>query len=232
MLYNIQYNLLIFGAKLNILLSEDSDFEDASVTSAIDLKLPLEIRITSLLKKTQDNISKIFSRYLASCGLSDSFSKLDYCLSEILSNAVKANVKRIYFKEKNLDINNTDDYVQGMRTFKMDTFENKAYYFEKLRDADKYINLSLHIEENNLIIEVRNNSVITLLESERVKEKISNFHTYSAEELALNFVDETEGSGLGINSIMLMLKNLGLPEESYQIYAEEHETVAKLVISV
>lgn len=217
---------------MDIVLSEDSDFDDSSISTAIDMKMSLEITTHSLPRKTQEYMSLVLSKYLEECDLSQYFNKLNYCLSEILFNAVKANVKRVYFTDKNLDIHNAEHYEQGMKTFRMDTLENKEYYFEKLRATDMYVKFMLHVENGCLVIEVRNNSVMTKMEIERVKEKIKNFHTYLPEELALNFVDETEGAGLGINSILLTLKSFGIPGDHYQLYIEGEETVAKLVIEL
>lgn len=212
-------------------ISEDSEFDDSSIKTAIDLKLSLEILTHSLPKKTKEYISLLLSKYLDEIGLSDSFNKLDYCLSEILFNAIKANMKRVYFKEKNLDINNPDDYAEGMKNFRQETLSNKEYYFKKLRAEDLYVKFSLTLEDGNLILEVRNNSLITPFEEVRVKEKISHFHQYTPDDLAGNFIDETEGAGLGINSILLTLNSFGLPGDNYKLYTQGNETVAKLIYS-
>jgi len=46
-------------------------------------------------------------------------------IKELITNAVKANAKRLYFKNKNLSIDNPDEYILGMRSFKHDVlFEN------------------------------------------------------------------------------------------------------------
>ena len=56
---------------------------------------------------------------------------LSYCLKELANNAKKANTKRIYFEDHNLDINNKADYIKGMEHFKQETLENINYYLEK-----------------------------------------------------------------------------------------------------
>lgn len=215
---------------MEIFLSDDSEFDDSSIDAAIDLKISLEMMTHSLPKKTQEYMSVLLSKYLNECGLSEYFNKLNFCLSEILFNAIKANMKRIYFLEKNFDINNPEDYEKGMETFRQDTLSNKNYYFEKLRSSDLYVIYSLKIENGSLIIEVRNNSLMTPIEAERVKEKIANCHEYTPDELFGNIVDETEGAGLGINTIMLTLKSFGLPGDHYQLFTRGKETVARLIV--
>lgn len=217
--------------EMKIQLSEDDEiYDDSSISAAIDLKISLQLTTHSLPKKTHEYMSLLLSKYLTECGLTECYNKMDYCLSEILFNAVKANVKRLYFQEKNLDINNASDYEEGMKTFRDDSIQNKQHYMEKLRSSDYYITYSLKIDNDKVIIEVRNNSVMTPIEAKRVKEKIAQSHAFTAEEMDKNIIDETEGAGLGIRSIMLTLESFGLPGDHYQLYTEGKETVARLVI--
>lgn len=215
---------------MGILISDDKDFDDNSIKTALDLKLSLEIVTHSLPQKTQEYMALMLYKYLEECELQDYFNKLNFCLSEVLFNAVKANMKRIYFAEKNLDINNPEDYKKGMVNFRNDTLSNKSYYFEKLREKDLYVILSFQIEKGNLIIEVRNNSVITEFEYKRVKEKFSEFHNLDPLAAADIMIDDTEGAGLGIRTILLALESFGLPGDHYQLYTQGNETVAKLII--
>lgn len=212
---------------MGIVLSPDTEFNDESIKTAIDLKISLEISTHSLPKKTKEYISVLLEKYLEECNLSKSFNKLDYCVSELLFNAIKANLKRVYFMDKNLDINNPDEYKEGMIHFRTETLVNKEYYFEKLREKDLYVIFSMLLDNGNLILEVRNNSLITPTELERVKDKIENFH-----QLTLDEIDDSEGAGLGINSIILALKSFGLSEKNYQLTTENDETVAKIIYTL
>lgn len=214
-----------------IIVSDESIF-DVDIKNMVDLKLSLEVITHALPNKTKEYISLTLSKYLDEAGLADCYNKLDYCLSEILFNAIKANLKRVYFKEKNLDITNKADYDEGMKTFRIDTLENKEHYLNLLCEQDLYVKFLLKVEGEDLVLEVRNNAVITDFEYKRVKEKISQFHNVTPEDLFANCIDETEGAGLGINSILLTLKSFGLPGDNYQIFIEGNETVARLVYSV
>lgn len=210
-------------------ICEDTIYNDTTIKTAEDLDISLEICTHSLPQKTKEYITLLLTRYLEESGLGYSCKKLDYCLSEILFNAIKANIKRIYFKEKNLDINNADDYDEGMKTFRKDTLSNRSYYFRRLREEKLYVKFSMKATKDSLIIEVRNNSLITTFEEERVKEKISHFHKITPEDFATGFLDETEGAGLGINSIMLTLRSFGLPGDNYKLFTSGNETVARLI---
>lgn len=212
---------------MSIIISEDTDFNDESIKTAIDLKVSLEISTHSLPLKTKEYISQILFKYLDECGQASAFNKLDYCVSELLFNAIKANLKRVYFMERGLDINDPMDYDVGMITFRKDTLADKERYFQMLRDKDYYVTFSLLIEGNNLILEVRNNSLISDFELERVKQKIAN-----SKAMSLDVVDDTEGAGLGINSICCALRSFGLSEQNYQLFTNKKETVARLIYSM
>lgn len=215
---------------MGILVSDDKEFDDSSVQAAFDLKLSLEIVTHSLPQRTQEYMALMLSKYLEECELTDYFNKLNFCLSEVLFNAVKANLKRVYFEEMHLDINNAEDYEKGMKTFRKDTLSNKSHYFEKLREKDLYVLLSFKIDDGNLIIEVRNNSLITEFEYKRVKEKMAGFHNLEDFASPDITIDETEGAGLGIRTILLALESFGLPGDHYQLFTEGNETVARLFI--
>ncbi len=65
----------------------------------------------------------------------------------------------------------------------------------------------------------------------RVYDRIARSRAFSSLEEAMGAVlDSSEGAGLGLVILVLMLKKLGLNEESFDIDVEGEETVAQLVI--
>ena len=69
----------------------------------------------------------------------------------ILTNAKKANTKRVYFKEKCLDINDDVQYEEGMSTFKVDTLSNINHYLELQKQAGLYIKFLLQIRNDSSV---------------------------------------------------------------------------------
>lgn len=211
-------------------LSDDFDLDENAIDNAIDLKISVQMITHSLPTKTQEYMGTLLQKYLKEIGMDSYYNKLNYCLSEILVNAIKANMKRVYFNEHNLDIKDAGDYEEGMKNFRIEMLEKKDYYLEKLRKSELYILYSLKLEDNKLIIEVRNNSVMTEAESIRVKNTILKANSYKPEDLMTDSIDETEGAGLGIKSIVLTLRSFGLPGDHYVLYTDKNETVARLII--
>ena len=85
-----------------------------------------------------------------------------------------------------------------------------------------YIKLILHKRQYNKI-EIRNNSPLTVFEYKRMHDKIARSHEFgSVEEAFVHFIDETEGAGLGLIILTLMLKKVGVGE-NFQIASEERK---------
>lgn len=198
------------------------------IKNSIEQQIPFEITTYTLPRYMETYIREVLTEFLNQCGQGSLFSYFDYCLGELLANAKKANTKRIYFKERNLDIESIQDYEEGIKNFKDDTYAKLDYYLDLQETAGLYIKLSILFKDDVLTLDIRNNSVLTEIEKQRVKERLDNIHQYTMEELLGNVVDQTEGAGLGINSVGLMLQKIGLPKENFSIFVEGDETVSRI----
>jgi HD-like signal output (HDOD) protein len=201
------------------------------IKTAIKLHTPIEITTYTLPRNMDVYIRDVTTEFLEECNQQHMNKYLGFCLGELLTNAKKANTKRIYFREKNLDINNSDDYKKGMLTFKEDTLNNIDYYMSEQKKAGLYVKLNLLYTEDNLIVEIRNNSLICKEEKERIEYKLKNVKQYKNEnDVFKHILDQTEGAGLGIIIIILMLQKVGLKKENYKVYTNDTETITKITL--
>lgn len=201
------------------------------IEDAVKLQMPIVITSYTLPKNMEIYIREVTSLFLQKCRQEHLFEYLNFCLSELLTNAKKANTKRVYFLEKNLDINNPDDYKIGMENFKEETLTNIDYYLELQKKAGLYIKLQLQLKADKIHIEIRNNSILTKAEEERIQEKLNSVQKYtSLEETYANVLDQSEGAGLGIIIIVLMLQKVGLTKDNYQVFVKDNETITRLVL--
>ena len=139
--------------------------------------------------------------------------------------------KRIYFKEQKLDINNEMDYHQGMVSFKEDTLSNIMHYLELQKEAGLYIKLILQLNDEGIKIEIRNNSILTKFEKKRILEKLRVAEKYEEPHQVVSLmVDQTEGAGLGIIIIILMLRKIGLSRNNYKVFTNETETITQMLL--
>lgn len=203
----------------------------SKIRMAIRAGIPLSITTYTLPREMSVYMEEVLTAFLTELNQTQMIEYLKYCLAELVTNAKKANTKRLYFQEKGLDIFIKSDYIKGMRTFKQDTFDNINYYLDLQKKAGLYIKLILQARNNKIKIEVRNNTEITFEEYKRIHDKISRAQQYTSVDQAMNeAIDQIEGAGLGIIIMILMLKKIGLTEENFQVLCEKGETITRIIL--
>lgn len=177
-------------------------------------------------------IIKIIHRYLEKYDILYIKDTIINVIKELINNSIKANLKRLYFKLKDLDINKTDDYRKGMETFKTDTYQSgDEEMFTMLEKSNLVVRLSFKTTTEHIHINVINN--IPILESEinKINSRIKKAYKYKDISEAFDDVlDESEGAGLGLIMAMMLFKNSGLPSDSFKIYKKGELTIAAISI--
>jgi putative nucleotidyltransferase with HDIG domain len=195
--------------------------------------IPLTITTYTLPHDIEIYMEEVLDVFLSELGQKKLKDYLVYCLRELAVNAKKANTKRVYFDARSLDINDPGEYEEGMKNFKQDTLENISYYLGKQKEKGYYVKIIFQAKGSNIIIEVRNNVEINKKEYVRIHDKLARSRQYNSLEEALsNVLDPSEGAGLGLVILVLMLKKIGLDEECFDIWAENGETVARITVPV
>lgn len=203
------------------------------IKSAVRLWLPISITTYTLPRSMEMYMQDVLSVFLKECHQEEMTSYLSYCLGELVTNAKKANTKRVYFKEKGLDITIEDDYNRGMESFKQDTLQNIGYWLQLQKKAGLYVRLVLQEYRDKIKIEIHNNADLTVFEYKRIHDKLARAQKYQSVEEVLNkILDDSEGAGLGIVIIILMLEKIGLTEENYQVLSENGETITRIILPV
>ena len=201
----------------------------ANIKGAVQSRKPVDFFCYTLTPEQKDRFLKILRIFLEECKQEYLFNYLSYCLFELLDNASKANAKRIYFKEHNLNINDESDYKNGMKDFKETLDENTLHYESELEAVHLQVHLLLSADDV-ITITVSNNTKITDSEYVRIKEKIEKTKVYNTMADAINDIDQTEGSGLGIITVLIMLKKLGLASDHLKFTTTDTETIATIEI--
>ncbi|WP_242457249.1 HDOD domain-containing protein [Treponema zioleckii] len=118
-----------------------------------------------------------------------------------------------------------------MKDFKEDTLNNIKYYLSLQKKEGLYVKLILQTRNNKIKMEVRNNSEMTVREYKRMHDKLSRAQQYTSIDQAVNQVlDDSEGAGLGIIIMILMLEKIGLTEENFQVLCENGETITRIIL--
>ena len=206
-----------------------SEQEVFQIKEAVKKRQPIDFYCYTLTLEQKQRFQSILQIFLDECNESFLFNCLSYCLFELLDNASKANAKRIFFQEQNLNINDESDYSSGMKNFKENLSENKEHYKEELAAGRLQVHLQLSADDV-ISLAVTNNTKITSAEYRRIQDKIEKTKRYTEVSDAFADIDQTEGSGLGIITIMIMLKKLGLNTDCLKFSTSEDETIASIII--
>lgn len=205
--------------------------ETEKVLQAARNSIPLTIKTFTLPHETEIYLEDILAVFLQELGQDKLKDPLAYCLRELAVNAKKANTKRVYFKERGLDLLNKQQYEDGMRNFKQETLNDINHFLELQKEAGLYIKIIFHARANRLNLYVTNNTEITRAEQIRVFDRIARSRAFdSLEEALATVIDDSEGAGLGIVILVLMLKKIGLDEDAFDIDTQKGETVARIVV--
>ena len=205
--------------------------DETKIKKAILSGLPLTITTFTLPKETETYVEDVLSVFLKLSGQEKLRDYIAYCVRELVSNAKKANTKRVYFKDRNLDITDAKEYQTGMADFKEATLNNTAYYLQLQKEKGLYIRIIMQLKENIVSFEIRNNAAITRNELIRIHDRLVRSRKFNSLDEALSQVfDDSEGAGLGLVILALMLRKMGLDEECFEISSNNKETIARLKV--
>ena len=203
------------------------------IKQSVRMSVPLTVTTYKLPHETEEQIDEILAAYLEELGQGQLKDHLSYCLKELAVNAKKANTKRVYFDEKKLDLQSREDYVEGMKNFKEETLNNHDFWLEMQKNRGLYIKFLFHPKGRNFKISIKNNVEITRKEQMRVYDRIARSRAFETlEEAFAEVLDDSEGAGLGIVILVLMLRKMGLDEDAYEIEGEEGVTTASITVPI
>lgn len=203
--------------------------ENSHITYAIDNSKRLTLTIYKYLAEERNYIDDIVKMYLEQTNLQHLGNQLTYCIHELAGNACRANTKRSYFDKKNLDISDDKSYKKGMQSFREDTFSNMDVYHEAKKEDGLYIKFQIKKNDDSIDLCILNNVELTEEEEKRIQEKFEAVKGFDNVAEAFTVLDDSsEGAGLGIAMMVMMLKEMGLNPESLRIFRASNETHAEL----
>ncbi|HVO38006.1 MAG TPA: HDOD domain-containing protein [Spirochaetia bacterium] len=205
----------------------------ADVERAVRNSIPFVLRFEGSVPDSFPLLENALETFLVELGQERLQEVLSYCVKELALNAEKANVKRIYFDERSLDLSRRDDYERGMRGFPEEMSHNLEHYLAKLAERRMAVDVTFRATEEDLILSVGNDAALVPLELERIRDRIARARTFHSFTDALeSSVDRSEGAGLGIMILLQFLTSIGLDEKAFSVKAEGGRTVASIVIPV
>ncbi len=201
------------------------------IRNAIKSGVPLVLTTYTFPRKVEAYVDEVIRVFLRELNQQQMTETLSFCMKELANNGKKANTKRVYFEDKGLDLENPEDYKKGMEAFKTETLTNQKFWLELQKNKGLYIKITLQAANNKIKLETRNKCELNVTEYKRIHDKITRATMFdSLEEGMAAMLDESEGAGLGLTMMVLMLKKIGLTEENYQVISENGETITRLIL--
>jgi hypothetical protein len=147
-------------------------------------------------------------------------------IKELIINGIKANIKHTIFREEGIDPNDPESLRQGLLLLKEQMNDRNLNDFEKKAVEN---NLNIHVSilhsRQRIITLVENNTPLTPLENRRIREKFNAAQKYdSIADYYLNNQDDSEGEGIGITMIVLMLKGNHIDPHAFTIDLKKKDT--------
>ncbi len=207
---------------LNVKNVRDSEFDQIN---------PFFIRFYYLNEEILNLIKEALFIFLSHIDRLELKETLYNVIKEVVSNGIKANLKRSYFFFRGKDINNPSDYKELMKNFNeaIDNFNRK--FPDRLKKEGKYVMLRLYYEGNDICIDVKNNSSILDEEMKQVQLRINKAKNFiSMSDLFDADFDNSEGPGLGLGMLIYLLKNEGINEDSLSIKSDGESTYTQVRI--
>ncbi len=202
---------------LNYTIIDEVNFKDIKSTFQKNSEYSCIFPFVS--RKSDIFLSQVLKTVLQEISQEDLFVHLEYAVNELSMNASKGNSKRLYFKKKGLDIHNPSDYEIGMGNFKENVFMDFKSLEQEHIDNNYFVNVKFISLGKQLKIQITNNSPLTDEEHQRISLRLKMAHKFSnLQEVLAHEFDTSEGGGIGLIMIVLMLRKLTLNERaiSYQ----------------
>ena len=223
---NLYYNTI----NMKVIFKNNCIIDKSKIDEAVKKQEVIEFESYCVTHDFQMTVAQVLKFFLSACKKESFLSYLAYSSNELLGNADKANIKRCFCNECNLDINNPLDYEAAMIDFKSEISSNLAHYRKLQEEEHLYIRYVLSYDNKNITVKIINKATLTEAEKERIQSKFERAKQYDSIEDAYMTIDQSEGSGLGIIIIVLMLKQIGLGPEYFKIESKNGETISSVQI--
>lgn len=149
---------------------------------------------------------------------------------ELVENAVKANLKRVYFARNGFDLDDSESYRQGMKAFVASYGQLHGEDFRTaLENLDLIVTVDIDRTGQRLIVYVENNTLLLTREEKRIRNQLSAaMKMDKLVDFYMHYGDESEGSGLGLAMIVFLIRSLGFDPKNFRVFTMGKKTTARL----
>ena len=204
------------------------------VDIAVSRQAPLIFLTRVLGDPGEAKLKYILLKVLSSVNREDLMELFYTSAKELIANSTKAAIKRILFEENNVSQTDESKYDEIMGQFKENLTDKKfPFYKGKMKEKGLVVSIKFNYNDNHIVMSITNNFPLLPREEERVRQKFHNAQKYdNLFQFYMDHGDNTEGAGMGITLVEIMLAQSGYDRHLFTIYNDKHknETTARLEV--
>lgn len=155
---------------------------------------------------------------------------LFYVIMELISNAVRANIKRVFFHKHHFTYSDLPSYEKGLEAFRAELDAmNWASHQEYLRQQNLSVRVETDLDDERLLVYVENNAPLFDEEELRIREKLAESMIMNdLADFSTHFGDDTEGKGLGLAMVVSLIRDLGFDPDNFRVFHDGEKTTARI----
>lgn len=207
---------------------------DKKIKNAVDKDKTVSLKTYLLSDYGESMLKVIVNSILEKYNRIDLIDMVYSSAKELIINATKANLKRVIFYNLNLEPSKEEDYHQGMTYFKNNISEEKILsYKPHFKKYNIPVIATFYYSPYVLNIKVKNSFPLLEIEERRIRDKFKKATSFSSLlDFFMEYGDDTEGAGMGLTMVGILLDQSGIDKRSFSLYSSNkyNETVAKLEI--
>lgn len=198
-----------------------SHFDSDSIENIVEsLKGKKEYKCTIPYhnSNSEDLITKVVYTLLQKSGYENYHQVFSIIVNELVTNVNKMNIKQDFFRENNLNIDNTNEYLDGIN--KINSSNYYKSYMSNILDKEKnhYIKISIETNQQSLQISIMNGYEISSFELQDFKNSISYADKFNnLNEVVKDNKNISESHNFGTILAILMLKNINIKSSAITI---------------
>lgn len=207
---------------------------DAAIKDALEKGRTITLRSYMIRDSGEEKLEKILQALLLHFDRRELSGPIHAAIRELVQNASKANLKRIVFNELGVNPYIEEEYQRGMDTFRRYLIKRQLIrYRHKIVEKDFHFNVRFKFNDRVLFISVTNRFPLHPTEDRRIRERFT--HAQALDNLYdfyMNYGDTTEGAGMGIAMVELLLSQAGIHRHNFTIFTDHKQncTVARMII--
>ncbi len=157
---------------------------------------------------------------------------VELIISELVNNAIKANLKRLFFHVQGYSFDDAEKYEAGMKAFTEHFSKlNLKYYKKAMKLLDVKVGIDVNLSAKRLSIMLQSNNVMSKTEENHVRQRLNTVMQQlpsDMHELYVFYGDEVQGEGLGLTLVIDLIRKMGFDPKNFRVYNEDQYTKTRL----